>query len=168
MGQSADLQIYNPAFAPDTCDGGVTAQYCYHENDGSFAGQSAPYTSYSAMAYTVFKVTTLSSRLSDSLVSQEIFYPYNATCLATTTATAACPTPQSITYYPYTQATPTATTVAEIPPTYHQWVSALNYTPTSRLDRLQDVQQPDGLRQRLPYRHLRRRCPSTTASRSTP
>ncbi len=130
VGQSADLQIYNPAFAPDTCDGGVTAQYCYHENDGSFGGQNAPYTSYSAMAYSVFKVTTLSSRLSDSLVSQEIFYPYNATCLATTTATAACPTPQSITYYPYTQATPTATTVAEIPSTYHQWVSALNYTPT--------------------------------------
>jgi hypothetical protein len=130
VGQTADLQIYNPAFAPDTCDGGVTAQYCYHENDSSFSGQSAPYTSYSAMAYSVFKVTTLSSRLSDTLVSQEIFYPYNATCLATTTATAACPTPQSITYYPYTQATPTATTVAEIPPTYHQWVSALNYTPT--------------------------------------
>ncbi len=66
-------------------------------------------------------------------MSQEIFYPYNATCLATTTATGACPTPQSITYYPTrSSCTPTATTVAEVPPTYHQWVSALGYTPTER------------------------------------
>jgi hypothetical protein len=133
VGQSADLQIYNPAFAPDTCSG-TEPYYCYHENDGSFTGQTAPYTSYSATVYTVFKVSTLSSRFSDLEVSQEIFYPYNATCLATTTATVACPTPQSITYYPPAQATPTATTVAEVPPTYHQWVSALNYTPTAATD----------------------------------
>jgi hypothetical protein len=133
VGQSADVQVYNPAFAPDTCTG-TEPYYCYHEDDGSFTGQSAPYTSYSAMAYTVFKVSTLSSRFSDQEVSQEIFYPYNATCLATTTATGACPTPQSITYYPPSQPTPTATTVAEVPPTYHQWVSALNYTPTASTD----------------------------------
>ncbi len=135
VGQSADVQIYNPAFAPDTCTG-TEPYYCYHEDDGSFTGQSAPYTSYSAMAYSLFKVTTLSSRLSDTLVSQEIFYPYNATCLATTTATGACPTPQSITYYPpCNSCTPTATTVAEVPPTYHQWVSAINYSPTSATDK---------------------------------
>jgi hypothetical protein len=127
VGQKADLQIYNPAFAPDTCGGGTTAQYCYHENDTSFSGSGAPYTSYSAMAYTVFKVSTLSSRLSDTEVSQEIFYPYNATNLSAS--------PQSYFYYPPSQPTPTAVTVnTTVPPTYHQWVSALNYTPTASAD----------------------------------
>jgi Flp pilus assembly protein TadG len=59
VGKSADVQVYNPAFAPDTCGGGTTAQYCYHENDTSFSGSGAPYTAYSAMAYTLFKVSTL-------------------------------------------------------------------------------------------------------------
>ena len=39
------------------------------------------------MVYSLFKVTTISSRFSDSLQSQEVFYPYNATCLYTATAT---------------------------------------------------------------------------------
>jgi Flp pilus assembly protein TadG len=122
--QSADLQIYNPAFAPDTC-GAVAGVYCYHENDGSFGGSGSPYTSYSAIAYTLFKVTTLSSRFSDSLVSQEVFYPYNAT-----NASAG-----NITYFPHCPAcTPSATTVSYIPTTYHQWVSAINYTPINGTD----------------------------------
>ena len=76
VGQSADVQVYNPAFAPDTCGiggGGVNPApatgYCYHEGDGSFPAQPAPYTSYSAMVYTLFTVKTISSRLSDTLVS---------------------------------------------------------------------------------------------------
>ena len=94
VGQSADVQVYNPAFATDTCgiDGGVgfpppATGYCYHEGDTSFPAQTAPYTAYSAMVYSLFKVTTISSRFSDSLQSQEVFYPYNATCLYTATAT---------------------------------------------------------------------------------
>ena len=125
VGQSADVQVYNPAFAPDTCGGGTTAQYCYHENDSSFSGSGAPYTAYSAMVYTLFKVTTISSRLSDSLLSQEVFYPYNATNAGS----------GSITYFPHCLAcTPTATTVSYIPTTYHQWVSAVNYAPTNATD----------------------------------
>lgn len=139
VGQSADVQVYNPAFAPDTCGiagGGSNPApatgYCYHEGDTSFPAQPAPYTAYSAMVYTLFKVTTISSRLSDSLVSQEVFYPYNATCLSTATATMPCPTPSSITYFPHCLAcTPTETApVSYVPTTYHQWVSAVNYSPT--------------------------------------
>ena len=143
VGQSADVQVYNPAFAPDTCGiggGGVNPApatgYCYHEGDGSFPAQPAPYTSYSAMVYTLFTVKTISSRLSDTLVSQEVFYPYNATCLSTATATGPCPTPSSITYFPHCNAcTPTQTgPVSYVPTTYHQWVSAVNYTPTNATD----------------------------------
>jgi Flp pilus assembly protein TadG len=124
VGQSADVQVYNPAFAPDTC-GSVPSVYCYHENDGSFTGAGAPYTSYSAMAYTLFKVTTISSRLSDTLVSQQVFYPYNASNAAS----------GNITYFPHCNAcVPTATTVSYIPTTYHQWVSAVNYAPTNATD----------------------------------
>ena len=124
VGQSADVQVYNPAFAPDTC-GGSPSYYCYHENDSSFQGSGAPYKSYSAMIYTLFKVTTISSRLSDSLVSQEVFYPYNASNAAS----------GSITYFPHCLAcTPSATTVSYVPTTYHQWVSAVNYAPTNATD----------------------------------
>jgi hypothetical protein len=133
--QTTDVQIFNPAFAPDTC-GGTEPFYCYHENDTSFSGQTAPYTAYSAMEYTLFKVTTISSRLTDQKISQEIFYPYNASCVSVTTATAACPTPQSYSYFPHAQATPTAVTVAAAsgPSTYHQWVSAIQYAPTAGSD----------------------------------
>ena len=74
-GASADPQVFNPAFAPDTCDGSQTAVYCYHEDDSSFSGTGAPNTAYSAMEYTLYQVSTLSSRTGDVKVSQEVFYP---------------------------------------------------------------------------------------------
>lgn len=124
VGQKADVQVYNPAFAPDTCGGGTTAQYCYHENDTSFSGSGAPYTAYSAMVYTLFKVSTISSRLSDSLVSQEVFYPYNATNAAS----------GSISYFPHCPVCTPSATAGTVPTTYHQWVSAINYAPLSATD----------------------------------
>jgi Flp pilus assembly protein TadG len=127
VGQSADVQVYNPAFAADTCgiSPGGASGYCYHEGDGSFPSQPAPYTAYSAMVYTLFQVSTLSSRFSDSLVSQEVFYPYNATSAGS----------GSISYFPHCLAcTPTSTTVSYVPTTYHQWVSAMNYAPTNGTD----------------------------------
>jgi hypothetical protein len=127
VGGSADLQVYNPAFAADTCGGGNTAPpYCYHENDSSFGGTGAVCTEYSAMAYTLFKVTTLSSRLSDTKIGQELFYPYNASN-----------TPTNYFYYnpgPGAATCPSQTTVSGTPPTYHAWVSVLKYTPTVGAD----------------------------------
>jgi hypothetical protein len=135
-GQSADVQIFNPAFAPDTCGDSTTGQYCFHENDGSFDGASAPYTDYSAMEYTLYQVGTLSSRSADTKVSQEVFYPYDATCLSVAAGTSPCPASpaHSYTYFPHCGAcTPTATVVNSTtgPSTYHQWVSAINYAPVS-------------------------------------
>ncbi len=143
-GQSADVQIFNPAFAADTCgaDNGPSG-YCYHEDDGSFDGSNhtvtPPYTDYSAMEYTLYSVSTLSSRSGDTKVSQEVFYPYNATCLTQAAGTLAaatgiCPNSpaHSYSYFPPCPAcTPTATTVSSTtgPSTYHQWVSAINYQP---------------------------------------
>jgi hypothetical protein len=126
VGQSADVQVYNPAFAADTCGtGGGPSGYCYHEGDGSFPAQPAPYTAYSAMVYSLFKVTTISSRSSDLLQSQEVFYPYNATNAGS----------GSISYFPHCLAcVPSATTVGYVPTTYHQWVSAVNYAPTNATD----------------------------------
>ncbi len=124
-GASADVQIYNPAFAPDACGGGSTAPpYCYHENDGSFGGTGSVCTEYSAMEYTLFSVQTLSSRSGDSKVGQEIFYPYNATNL-----------PTSYSWFVPGGSCPTATTVSGFTPsTYHQWISALNYSPAATND----------------------------------
>jgi len=130
-GQSADPQIFNPAFAPDTCGGGSTSVYCYHENDGSFSGTGAPHTAYSAMEYTLYQVTTLSSRVNDTKVSQEVFYPYNATGLSTSSG-----------WFYYCSngggcsSTKTNVTNAQdsVPATYHQWVSALMYAPTNTFD----------------------------------
>ena len=105
------MQIYNPSFAPDTC-GGTLPYYCYHENDGSFGGTGAPDTAYSAMEYTLFQVSTLSSRLSDTKIGQEIFYPYNATNLAAVDGTCPGGTPYSYSYFnPPTSGAPTPTKV---------------------------------------------------------
>jgi len=100
VGQSADVQIYNPAFAPDTCGDGSTSVYCYHENDTSFSGSGAPASSYSAMEYTVFSAATLSSRSGDTKISQEVFYPYNATGLASSpSGTCSGSKPYSLFYF---------------------------------------------------------------------
>ena len=125
-GATADVQIYNPAFAPDGCGGGSTAPpYCYHENDSSFAGSGAACTAYSAMEYTLFKVTTISSRSGDQKKGQEIFYPYNATNVPTSYVPILPPTcPGSL-----------PASVAGTPLTYHQWVSALNFSPAGANDR---------------------------------
>ena len=122
-GATTDVQVYNPAFAADGCGGGSTAPpFCYHENDTSFGGSGLVCTEYSAMAYTLFSVSTLSSRLSDTKVGQEVFYPYNESNSPTN-------------YFYYKPGTnggscPSQTTVAGTNPTYHQWVSVLTYNPT--------------------------------------
>jgi hypothetical protein len=132
------VQVHNLAFAPDTCGYSAPATpppavgYCYHESDGSFpspatSAPAPPYTAYSAMVYTLFKVTTISSRLSDSLLSQEVFYPYDAVGASSGT----------ITYFPHCLApcVPITTLpVSYIRTTYHQWVSAIDYAPTNGTD----------------------------------
>ena len=124
-GATADVQVYNPSFAPDTCGGGSTAPpYCYHENDTSFNGTGSVCTEYSAMEYTMFLAPTLSSRAQDSKVGQEVFYPYNAT-------------PGNMFYYapgPPAGSCPSQTALGSAPPTYHQWVSVLTYNPTAASD----------------------------------
>jgi Flp pilus assembly protein TadG len=126
---SADVQVYNPSFAPDACDGSHTsAPYCYHEDDGSFAGTGAACTAYSAMAYTLFQVPTLSSRLGDVYKGQEVFLPYNATNL-----TASTPNYVPIIAPSCPGAPPAA--VNYTPATYHQWISALTYNPPNPNDK---------------------------------
>jgi Flp pilus assembly protein TadG len=141
-GQSADVQIYNPAFAPDTCGDSTTSVYCYHENDGSFGGSGSPASSYSAMEYTIFTAPTLSSRSGDVKISQEVFYPYNATGLASSpSGTCSGSKPYSFFYFsPPTSGSPTQTqkcvntTTTPFPATYHQWASALQYAPIQAYD----------------------------------
>ena len=127
-GASADVQIYNPAFAPDSCNGGSPpTPYCYHEDDSSFSNpaSSAACTAYSAMEYTLFQIQTISSRSQDIKKGQEIFYPYNATNVPTSYVPILPPTCPG--------ALPTA--VAGTPATYHQWISALNFSPAGANDR---------------------------------
>ena len=42
VGQSADVQVYNPAFAPDTCGGGALPVTATTRTTASFAGAGAP------------------------------------------------------------------------------------------------------------------------------
>jgi hypothetical protein len=121
-GASADVQVYNPAFAPDSCNGGSPpTPYCYHEDDSSFSNPAsgAACTAYSAMEYTLFKVTTISSRSGDLKQGQEVFYPYNATNVPTSYVPILPPSCPG--------APPAA--VSGTPETYHQWISALAYSP---------------------------------------
>ncbi len=125
-GQSADVQIFNPSFAPDNCTPNASG-YCYHENDSSFDAWSTPppCTDYSAMEYTIYQVSTLSSRSGDTKIGQEVFYPYDAHSL-----------PSSYSYYTPGASCPTATTKSGYTPVaYQSWISALNFTPTNTKDK---------------------------------
>jgi Flp pilus assembly protein TadG len=140
-GQSVDVQVYNPGFAPDSADQSNT-NYTYHEDDSSFTDLSAKATDYAAMSYTVFSVPTLSSDLQDTPISQTVFYPYNATCLdqggnatgtkcsGNTTGTPLL-TKDSYYWFPPTgsSAQPPTTvpvTTSTVPQLYHNWVSVLD------------------------------------------
>ncbi|MGD0834809.1 MAG: pilus assembly protein TadG-related protein [Candidatus Dormibacteria bacterium] len=145
-GQSADVQVYDPAFAPDNADDANDTTYTYHEDDGSFpddnntTGRTDTTTDseYSAMSYTLFSVPTLSSDMQDTLVSQDVFYPYNATCIATNgtgqydSGGTMTDCPSGGPSYFYFNGSGHATTVkGHTPATYHQWVSVIDYTPSA-------------------------------------
>jgi len=120
-GQKADVQVYNPSFAPDNHD--QNGGYSYHEYDGSFPGDGANKTQYSTMAYTVFTAPTLSSRLSDTKVRQLLFYPYNASGLYGQTGAA-------LQYFWFSPGSGTQNTVnGYVPITYHAWTSVIQYSP---------------------------------------
>jgi hypothetical protein len=80
------------------------------------------------MEYTLFSVSTLSSRSGDTKVGQEVFSPYNATKLSGS--------PQSYVYFPPAASCPGSSTTVNnyVPATYHAWVSALAYTPINPND----------------------------------
>ena len=126
-GQTLDVQVYNPAFAPDSNDQptGSNDIYSLHEDDSSFPNGSTSDVQYAAMAYTVWYVPTLSSDLQDSPVSQEVFYPYNATCIYNKGQSCS----NNVSYYwfpPKGTGMGTQTQVTGPAPwDYHQWVSVL-------------------------------------------
>jgi Flp pilus assembly protein TadG len=122
-GNSVDVQVYNPSFAPDSNDQSNT-DYTYHEDDGSFpVPPSTNKTDYAAMSYTIFTVPTLSSDLQDAPISQEIFYPFNATCIYNNGAS--CGGNQGYSWFP--KSTGTSTSVAGVAPNiYHAWTSVLD------------------------------------------
>ena len=81
-GVTAMARVYNPAFAPD---GGVNASngYNLHEQDSSFSGNT--YTDqYSAMEYTLYRVTDSFNHASDTPISQVVVDPLNITASGTT------------------------------------------------------------------------------------
>jgi hypothetical protein len=75
-------------------------------------------------------------------ISQEVFYPYNATGLASSpSGTCSGSKPYSFFYFnPPTSGSPTQTqkcvntTTTPFPATYHQWISALQYAPAQTYD----------------------------------
>jgi Flp pilus assembly protein TadG len=122
-GQSVDLQIYNPSFAPDTCGNNITTTYCYHENDGTF--DNAIDTAYATMEYSVYQVQSLSQPGSGNLVSQEVFYPIDDTGTpAMCSGSTFCYINSGGSFTKLTSGGSACT-----PNVYHAWVSALDYTP---------------------------------------
>jgi hypothetical protein len=120
-GQSVDVQVYNPSFAPDSNDQS-TSTYTYHEDDTSFSDGSTTASDYAAMAYTIFTVPTLSSDMGDTPISQEVFYPFNATCIYDNGAS--CGGTQSYKWFP--PASGNSTPVSGVPNIYHAWTSVLD------------------------------------------
>ncbi|MGD1034818.1 MAG: pilus assembly protein TadG-related protein [Candidatus Dormibacteria bacterium] len=165
VGQSADVQVYNPSFAPDDNDQSNTS-YSLHEDDSSFASNSTTASDYSAISYTVFTVPTLSSDAGDTPISQEVFYPFNATCLYMQGSAAQDPDCNTTTdkyyttgadsYYwfpPTGGGTAATVSVASAPNIYHAWTSVLD-TPAGNDSNL--------FTQTMPYGSDELTDPSTT------
>jgi hypothetical protein len=70
----AQLQVYNPAFAPDRCTG--AGSQCYHEDD-SIA--PSDHQQYSVMEYTLFQVNDVYDHLGDTPIAQVVVDPIDAT-----------------------------------------------------------------------------------------
>jgi hypothetical protein len=78
----AAIRVYNPAFAPDGgynpyANASQSSNYNMHEQDTSFTGNGST-SQYSAMEYTIFKVTDVFDHTQDTPISQIIVDPINA------------------------------------------------------------------------------------------
>src|SRR4029077_11075084 len=81
-GDNVNVQVYNPLFAPDydACKEVVScSSYSYHEYDSSFTPGSTDKTQYSSVSYTIYDVATVFQHTNETVLSQEIFYPIDAT-----------------------------------------------------------------------------------------
>lgn len=117
-GESVDPQIFNPSFVPDSCGNGVTTTYCYHESDGTFSAGTA--SAYATMEYSIYTVPSLSQPGAGTLVSQEVFDPIDDTGQCS----GFCYIAPSGHFSTLTAGGGNCT-----PNVYHQWISALDYSP---------------------------------------
>jgi hypothetical protein len=119
VNQKVDLQIFDPSFAPDSCGNSVKTTYCYHEDDGTFSpGSTSGSTdadAFTAMEYSVYKVSTLAQPGSGSLISQEIFDPIDDT------GSLGC------SGFCYFKSSGAEVAFGCTPNVYHAWISALDY-----------------------------------------
>ena len=100
-GQTAQIQIYNAAFAPDSNNGSSTPNFCENWNTG-FAGRACnantfywmheddccgfsfgTANTYSAMKYTIFNAPSTFIRNTDTVLSQILVKPVDASCYPT-------------------------------------------------------------------------------------
>ena len=135
----------------------------------SFASNSTTASDYSAISYTVFTVPTLSSDAGDTPISQEVFYPFNATCLYMAGERGSGPRLQHhhrqvlhgehellLLVPPTGGGTAATVSVASAPNIYHAWTSVLD-TPASNDSNL--------FKQTMPYGSDELTDPSTTVPR---
>jgi hypothetical protein len=130
---TVDVQVYNPSFAPNTDDNNNNADYTLHEDDGDFpddcssgngsaCGTQQPdltKTDYAAMAYTLFSVLTLASDLNDTELDQQVFYPFNATGLESSTLASS----SYIYWGGYGTAGSSTKVTGAVPAMFHNWIS---------------------------------------------
>jgi hypothetical protein len=76
---SVQVQVYNPAFAPDPCT--TANDTCYHEDD------SSDQADYSVMEYTLFQVNDVYDHLEDIPIAQAEVDPIDATHCSTESTT---------------------------------------------------------------------------------
>jgi hypothetical protein len=153
-GQAADVQIYNPSFDPNTDDDANASVYTIHDDDGDFPNDcssnnattgactaTAPdqnQSDYSAMAYTLFSVPTLASTAGETELSQQIFYPFNATNLEMTKGGVPVLLPNASYFYWSNDGTGSITTVSDhVPAMFHQWVSVVQ--PSAQITNSNDM-----------------------------
>ncbi len=96
VGSTAQIQVYNAAFAPDSDNGGAVPNFCenwktgfaghacsaggnyYMHEDDSFGGTPWATNTYSAMKYTIFNAPSVFIRSSDTVLSQMLVKPIDA------------------------------------------------------------------------------------------
>jgi len=143
VGSTAQIQVYNAAFAPDSDNGGAVPNYCenwktgfaghacsaggnyYMHEDDSFGAPPWATNTYSAMKYTIFSAPSVFIRSSDTVLSQMLVKPIDAGNFGAATPTYKDVNTGKTITQKYNGATGAPTNMLA----YHAWMNVGGYVP---------------------------------------